>query len=558
MHNIIAKESRIRNAGIKFLANPPYPDRYDYSKFVYKGNNQLGKVICRLHGEFEKTPSALRVTVNSCPTCILNTTYPMCDNGKRVKKEGDVTIPILIARFKIVHGDTYDYSLITSTNYHGKHSVVPVVCKTHGLFNINVASHYRGAECQKCAKTKTMTKLFEQWLTQVKKKWGNRFDYSETLFDANSGFNITVTCTKHNLKFITTRNLHLNQGGCPECILASKNPSHNNKLSLKDENMNSNPMVKTSKVHARNIGKTINTKHGLAVCIDYLGNSLIKVRFPDATEITCSNNDFRKGLVTNPNFPTVFGVGTLGIGSYSSKDKKLYRMWHSLMEAKVKHGALVDDSWLNFQNFCRDVSELDNFDKNSNCNLISINPFANPTWSKHNCKLEVSLRKIPNSVIFSEDDTIVLKPIEMLSIKDKQIIRNGLVNKRKLVNNPSVKPVTGLIKKSDLDQTPCGSSILDMINEHFVKVKIVGFKSSWLVITTKQLSISDLGKMRGDGYLQGGSVFPIQNELAEDLTGLISYELGINGFPLEVTQTSFNHEQSQQYLDVYFIKVELV
>jgi hypothetical protein len=51
----------------------------------------------------------------------------------------------------LVHGNTYDYSLI---NYNGAHSKVKIICKNHGIFEQSPNGHLSGAGCPICKESK--------------------------------------------------------------------------------------------------------------------------------------------------------------------------------------------------------------------------------------------------------------------------------------------------------------------------------------------------------------------------------------------------------------------
>lgn len=81
------------------------------------------------------------------------------------------------------------------------------------------------------------------------------------------------------------------------------------------------------------------------------------------------------GCVKNPYYPSVFGVGYIGVGDYKvSKDKKVgtnYKRWQAVIERgycplyKEKHQSYKDvtvcEEWHNFQNFAKW------FEENYNC-----------------------------------------------------------------------------------------------------------------------------------------------------------------------------------------------
>lgn len=56
------------NADFVSRANAVHGDRYDYSKFAYRGATKDGTIVCRIHGEFPQTPSN-HLNGTLCPQC---------------------------------------------------------------------------------------------------------------------------------------------------------------------------------------------------------------------------------------------------------------------------------------------------------------------------------------------------------------------------------------------------------------------------------------------------------------------------------------------------------
>ena len=48
-----------------------YDDKYDYSNVKYVNNKTKVNLICKEHGEFEKTPFELLINKQSCYHCYL-------------------------------------------------------------------------------------------------------------------------------------------------------------------------------------------------------------------------------------------------------------------------------------------------------------------------------------------------------------------------------------------------------------------------------------------------------------------------------------------------------
>ena len=53
----------------------------------------------------------------------------------------------IIEKFKEVHGDKYDYSLV---DYVNRHTTVGIICSEHGVFNQTPGNHLKGQDCPSC------------------------------------------------------------------------------------------------------------------------------------------------------------------------------------------------------------------------------------------------------------------------------------------------------------------------------------------------------------------------------------------------------------------------
>lgn len=111
------------------------------------------------------------------------------------------------------------------------------------------------------------------------------------------------------------------------------------------------------------LGKEFTTNTcGKCVVIDYHNCQEVTVMFYDPVYITkCEYGNLRKGNVKNRIYPSYYGKGYMGVGKYSSKDRKIYDLWAKMLERcyneKVRDKqptylvVTVCDEWLNFQNF---------------------------------------------------------------------------------------------------------------------------------------------------------------------------------------------------------------
>ena len=111
------------------------------------------------------------------------------------------------------------------------------------------------------------------------------------------------------------------------------------------------------------LGKEFTTnRSGNCIVVDYKGYDKVMVKFYDPEfYLTCSLGHLRNGQVTNPLFPNMYGVGYIGAGKYSSKDKRLFNLWSNMLQRsnyKIYHKSNptykdveVCKEWLDFQNF---------------------------------------------------------------------------------------------------------------------------------------------------------------------------------------------------------------
>jgi len=112
-------------------------NKYDYALVEYSVTDIPVKIICREHGEFEQMPN-VHLRGHGCQTCGRLAT----NNAQRLNTEQ------FIAKAKRVHGDKYDYSLVS---YETAELPVKIVCPAHGEFEQTPHGHLSGRGCRKCA-----------------------------------------------------------------------------------------------------------------------------------------------------------------------------------------------------------------------------------------------------------------------------------------------------------------------------------------------------------------------------------------------------------------------
>lgn len=118
----------------------------------------------------------------------------------------------IIEKFRKIHGEKYDYSIVNYTNIKNK---VKIICKEHGVFEQTPDSHIGKRGCPEC------TKYSKKWSTdnfvkQCETIHGDKYDYSLVRY-INAKTKIKIICKEHGI-FEQKTGLHLYVGeGCPKC-----------------------------------------------------------------------------------------------------------------------------------------------------------------------------------------------------------------------------------------------------------------------------------------------------------------------------------------------------
>lgn len=137
-----------------------------------------------------------------------------------------------IQKAKQVHGDYYDYSLITDPNISYKDKV-PIICPEHGVFEQMFNSHHKGFGCPECGKRDRANKRTNDIAQQIKKCnqiHEHKYDYSLILDNPRAQQKIDIVCPDHGV-FKQKLNDHLNGSGCPVC--ATEQRARKNRLKIK-------------------------------------------------------------------------------------------------------------------------------------------------------------------------------------------------------------------------------------------------------------------------------------------------------------------------------------
>ena len=104
-------------------ANKIHNNYYDYSLVNYVKATSKVKIICPKHGEFEQQPNN-HLFGQRCIKCM----------GDNVRKARKFTINTWIDKFKKIHGDRYNYSLVKEFEGDGANNKIIIICSKHGEF----------------------------------------------------------------------------------------------------------------------------------------------------------------------------------------------------------------------------------------------------------------------------------------------------------------------------------------------------------------------------------------------------------------------------------------
>lgn len=169
---------------------------------MYVRSNLKVTIICKIHGEFEQTPTQhLRPT--KCKQCYLT------ERGLKSRSSTEE----FIKKARKLHNDRYDYSLV---NYVTSQQKVTIICPDHGPFQQTPNIHLRPSNCNKCAIVNTHNALrntTEEFIEKAKKIHGDRYDYSKVMY-INYKTEVMIICKIHG-PFQQTPDNHLVGQNCP-------------------------------------------------------------------------------------------------------------------------------------------------------------------------------------------------------------------------------------------------------------------------------------------------------------------------------------------------------
>lgn len=130
--------------------------QYDYSQVEFDKLSDRVILSCKPHGEFT-IPVGDHLKGHGCKKC-------------GFKRHADYRLTKAAQEFVVkaqaVHGDRYDYS---QSVYEGRHKLISIRCKIHGVFEMKVGNHLNGQNCPSCAAS-GYSSLAIEWIEKEAKR----------------------------------------------------------------------------------------------------------------------------------------------------------------------------------------------------------------------------------------------------------------------------------------------------------------------------------------------------------------------------------------------------
>jgi hypothetical protein len=120
----------------------------------------------------------------------------------------------LVKRARKIHGDRYDYS---KTHYRNSETKVIITCQSHGDFLMTMGNHTHKTRPQNCPKCMKVHRFdTDEWINHSKSKFGNKFDYSKTVY-VNARTKLVIKCDIHGDLLVDPTNHMISPTGCERC-----------------------------------------------------------------------------------------------------------------------------------------------------------------------------------------------------------------------------------------------------------------------------------------------------------------------------------------------------
>ena len=189
-----------------------YGNKYDYSDVIYLNNKTKVIIKCnRCNNIFEIRPNDL-LSGSGCKNC-----------RKYHSKEYYIEI------FKNIHGDKYDYSLMTRELYE-KNDFIDIICPIHGTFQQKISYHLNKRGCPSCGldKCRNIRKInIKEISKRLDDVCGNKLKYDLSNYkNTNTAF--SLECLNCGKTFLRDVNALMTNNTCPYCNGKSRSLTYKN------------------------------------------------------------------------------------------------------------------------------------------------------------------------------------------------------------------------------------------------------------------------------------------------------------------------------------------
>ena len=114
------------------LSKDIHGDRYSYHKVIYEGSHKDVTISCKIHGDFNQSPTN-HLRGKGCGECHIESTRMVFQD--------------FINKCNSVHNFKYDYDLLV---YKNMRADILIKCREHGNFKQRAKNHLDGQGCPKC------------------------------------------------------------------------------------------------------------------------------------------------------------------------------------------------------------------------------------------------------------------------------------------------------------------------------------------------------------------------------------------------------------------------
>ncbi len=189
-------------------ANLVWNNKYDYSKFEWKGISKKVCIICPEHGEFWQLPNNHLKGECGCLECRgKSKEFKLLDSLEELKRRS-------IEKY----GDKFDFS---KAEWKGSRTPITIICPEHGEFQTLPRQFLLNKfGCPKC-NNNNLKYTTEEFIELCKKSHPNKnYDYSKVVY-THSNDKITVICPIHGEFYPVASQFLSGQNDCPKCVIDS-------------------------------------------------------------------------------------------------------------------------------------------------------------------------------------------------------------------------------------------------------------------------------------------------------------------------------------------------